>query len=392
MPDTSAIFLPGGLGISTGPADPNRGYGPDQPGSWIYNVLDFAEEHVSRELGKGLATTSPGFQTASTQLHQSPVAMFNCPSRRAAESFLRPGDRPTTATSRSNPGWRRRRTGVAKSDYAANSGDARSFPATTSIAPTATPRSTPRWWTPTNICAYRPLDDRRQGRVCQTGVMYYRSAVRIAQIDDGTSKTYLAGEKWMPVNGYEGPSDEDGPATRPATTNRCTPATSGTTIASPGTPTAGASQEECQPAPDSPGNADRGAERRFGRRAPCHLRNGLLRRFGAQHRVRHRSHRPLAARPPLRRRSRQHRRVLRRLGATPCSARDAATERAILPRTSVHFPSIASRFFRTAVSSAASPSESPRAVRHSSLPHDPLNRSLEPPSRRPSAVPRSAAS
>ena len=25
-------------------ADPNRGYGPDQPGSWVYNILDFVEE------------------------------------------------------------------------------------------------------------------------------------------------------------------------------------------------------------------------------------------------------------------------------------------------------------------------------------------------------------
>src|ERR1700759_644097 len=68
--DTQKYFPTGGWGFDW-TADPNRGYGPDQPGSWIYNILDFVEEANVRNLGKGLATTRAGFQTASTQRHQT---------------------------------------------------------------------------------------------------------------------------------------------------------------------------------------------------------------------------------------------------------------------------------------------------------------------------------
>src|SRR6185503_2032773 len=87
--DTRRYFPSGGWGYDW-TADPNRGYGPDQPGSWIYNVLEYAEEANLRELGKGLATTAAGFQSASTTLHQSPLPMFNCPSRRSARIFPSP--------------------------------------------------------------------------------------------------------------------------------------------------------------------------------------------------------------------------------------------------------------------------------------------------------------
>src|SRR4051794_21033067 len=84
--DTHKYFPSGGWGYDW-TADPNRGFGLDQPGSWIYNILDFVEETPLRNLGKGLATTSPGFQSASTTLHQTPIAIFNCPSRRSARIY-----------------------------------------------------------------------------------------------------------------------------------------------------------------------------------------------------------------------------------------------------------------------------------------------------------------
>ncbi len=41
--------------------------------------------------------------------------------------------------------------------------------------------------------------------------MYYRSKVTVAQIEDGTSNTYLVGEKWMPADGYNGSADYQDP-------------------------------------------------------------------------------------------------------------------------------------------------------------------------------------
>src|SRR3954454_25383737 len=72
--DTHKHFPSGGWGYDW-TADPNRGYGPDQPGSWIYNILDYVEEGTLRNLGKGMATTTAGFQNASITLHQTPIAV-----------------------------------------------------------------------------------------------------------------------------------------------------------------------------------------------------------------------------------------------------------------------------------------------------------------------------
>ena len=79
-------FPSGGWNVSW-TADPNRGVGPDQPGSWIYNLLSFIEQGNLRELGAGATIGSPAFEEASIKLHQTPIATFNCPSRRAAAIY-----------------------------------------------------------------------------------------------------------------------------------------------------------------------------------------------------------------------------------------------------------------------------------------------------------------
>ncbi len=47
-------------------------------------------------------------------------------------------------------------------------------------------------------------------RYYQTGVIYYRSEISGRRIDDGTSNTYLVGEKWLPTDCYEGNSTGSG--------------------------------------------------------------------------------------------------------------------------------------------------------------------------------------
>jgi hypothetical protein len=210
--DTHKYFPSGGWGYDW-TADPNRGYGPDQPGSWIYNILDFVEEGALRNLGKGLATTSAGFQAASTSLHQTPIAMFNCPSRRAARIYPSPWGPPGAQPIREQP-WLAdvARTGVAKSDYAANSGDSIEFAGDNFYRPENYAAIQPDKWTPTNVCqATGNAQNDANIDFCQTGIMYYRSTLKPAQITDGTSKTYLVGEKWMPVAGYEGFTDDKSP-------------------------------------------------------------------------------------------------------------------------------------------------------------------------------------
>ena len=210
--DVHKYFPTGGWGYDW-TADANRGYGPDQPGSWIYNILDYVEEGTVRSLGKGLATSSPGFQTASITLHQTPIAVFNCPSRRSARIYPSPWGPPGNQPICEQP-WLAdvARTGVPKSDYAANAGDSIEFAGDNFYRPTSYATIQPDKWTPTNVCKKtgNPQQDSNVN-FCQTGIMYYRSTLKAAQITDGTSKTYLAGEKWLPAAAYDGFTDQNAP-------------------------------------------------------------------------------------------------------------------------------------------------------------------------------------
>jgi prepilin-type N-terminal cleavage/methylation domain-containing protein len=251
-------------------ADANRGYGPDQPGSWIYNILEYVEETNLRNLGRGLATTSAAFQSASTTLHQSPVAVFNCPSRRPARIYPSPWGPPGNQTIKEQP-WLAAvaRTGVAKSDYAGNSGDSRRFAGDDFYRPDSYATIKPDQWTPTNICTLTgnpQLDD--YVRFCQTGVMYYRSALKTAQITDGTSKTYLVGEKWMPTNGYDGTTDDNDAGYTAGDNQSMYTGYEWDNHRVAWNPNSSASQEEFQPAEDAPATGGSGPERRFGSAHP----------------------------------------------------------------------------------------------------------------------------
>lgn len=198
--DTHKYFPTGGWGLDwTG--DPNRGYGANQPGSWAFSILEYIEEGVVRNGMKGL--TGAGFQQASTQLHQTPISIFNCPSRRPPalrRASWTPGVivqtwLPTASTTQ----------GIVKGDYAANVGDSTYWASDNLWRPTSYANAATGAWTNTGKC--KPVPDVN----CQSGIMYYHSDVGVQQITDGTSKTYLIGEKYVFPDGYEGTSNTTGP-------------------------------------------------------------------------------------------------------------------------------------------------------------------------------------
>jgi hypothetical protein len=185
--------LPSGGWGSKYTADSNEGTGPDQPGSWYYAILPYIEEQALADLGKGLSVTSAAFRTASTTLHQSPVPSFHCPSRRSAKLY------PHNWGTLNAQAWVQNLPAVVKGDYAASSGDSLTHAGVGFgsdsywLPPSYTSLSSPSWTDTSD----------QKTRFYQTGVIHYRSKTRPKDIADGTSKTYMIGEKFLSPDGYE---------------------------------------------------------------------------------------------------------------------------------------------------------------------------------------------
>ena len=109
--------------------EPERGTRDDQPGGWIFNVLDYMEQGTVRDAGSGLSGVARE-QAIALRL-QTPLSRFSCPSRRRMETYMDVSgtEYRTASGSLTIPS-------AARSDYAANSGDASMRTYITELAPT----------------------------------------------------------------------------------------------------------------------------------------------------------------------------------------------------------------------------------------------------------------
>jgi len=174
---THGHFPTGGWGYRW-VGDPDRGAGDRQPGGWVYNLLPYVEQNALHDLGAGLDDTSK--RAAATEVTQSPLKLFHCPSRRRPGRYpFGQADPPVNA----NPVDQ-----VAKSDYAANAGDL-------FVAPIPGPDS---------LDAARTYDFRFSDFAQSTGIVYPRSRVAEGEVRDGLSNTLLYGEKHVDPEQYSG--------------------------------------------------------------------------------------------------------------------------------------------------------------------------------------------
>jgi prepilin-type N-terminal cleavage/methylation domain-containing protein len=158
--------------------DPLRGFGPDQPGGCFYNALPFIEQEGLWGMpddGDALKITAQQKASAAVMC-QTPLAVMNCPSRRPAQVY------PYILGSYWDPRNSNVTTTVARNDYAGNAGDSWiggepniMIPVVTDYLAAATYA-----WPPNRY---------------YTGISYFRSKVTVADVSDGTSNTYMVGEK-----------------------------------------------------------------------------------------------------------------------------------------------------------------------------------------------------
>ncbi len=164
--------------------DPDRGYGKNQPGGWLYNILPYLEKSPLRDWGAGMAYADKKIALAS--LVQVPVATFICPSRRAPEA---------RHTKYSGQYYRNLNVGSgvveAPIDYAVNVGDynirnnniginhAGPLEGEADAIANGTYDDWPDWIKDNSL----------------TGISFIQSMIKVADVTDGTNNTYLAGEK-----------------------------------------------------------------------------------------------------------------------------------------------------------------------------------------------------
>ena len=191
--DAHRHFPTGGWGWSW-VGDPDRGFERSQPGGWTYNILPFVEQKELHALGGSDSTTK---KAALATLFTTPLALFNCPSRRA----------PVLYPKAVNPYNTNHVDACAKGDYAVCVG------ATISAGPY--PYSCSIFGGPPNESAgddpfypwHTDLD------TLLSGISHERSLIRANDIQDGMSNTVMVGEKYVNPDQYSTglqPSDNGG--------------------------------------------------------------------------------------------------------------------------------------------------------------------------------------
>ncbi|MEM8946320.1 MAG: DUF1559 domain-containing protein [Planctomycetota bacterium] len=176
---------------------PEYGYGKDQPGGWLYNILPFIEQQNLHDLGSGF--TGAARNAATLQRVQSPFEGMACPSRRSANVF------PLLSTTSAYAYCETPIELCSKSDYAANAGDMFIAEPLTGVPFSETDYETaknfdwaPVWEArdPYTQIIIPPIEE-------ATGVVFTRSEVALRRVVDGTSNVYMLGEKYLTTDEYE---------------------------------------------------------------------------------------------------------------------------------------------------------------------------------------------
>ncbi len=160
--------------------DPDRGYDKRQPGGWLFNILPYIEQESLRDLGKG------GSATGRTQTAAMPLTTYICPSRRQAIAY------PINTT---NGFYNITPTVLGRTDYAGNVGgtDISLIGTGPGSLSDGDSMADPDWMSSNS-------GNGQTGNA--TGVILRRGMCSMASIIDGTSNTYMAGEKYLFPDDY----------------------------------------------------------------------------------------------------------------------------------------------------------------------------------------------
>ncbi len=213
---TNKHFPTGGWGTDWS-GDADRGVGEEQPGSWLYAILPFIEEQAIHDMPKdgqaSMAPSGPSVQQmdgAQKMIFLPGPAAFYCPSRRPPDVYLVESHHVTFAKNVSPiPVSSSQSFFVGSNDYAGNAGDDLSGSLGDDGGPPVWQAGENKgtagydlWRLYTDSLGLQTLaNGAKKWRF--NGVIFQASEVAIRNIPDGTSKTYLCGERYVRANNYK---------------------------------------------------------------------------------------------------------------------------------------------------------------------------------------------
>jgi prepilin-type N-terminal cleavage/methylation domain-containing protein len=180
-----------------------RGYGRNQPGSWMYSILPFIEMKPLHDMTSG--TSGAARSKLGKQMCSTPIGVFNCPTRRQSIVYPIGGWTPAQLTPWCGDTVQTEALQmVARSDYACNSGSAYTDPGI--VYPGYSTGLS--GWGPADIgqasssgAAWTTIEK------YNTGVCYPGSQTKVKDIRGGTSHVILFGEKYLNPDSYFNASD-----------------------------------------------------------------------------------------------------------------------------------------------------------------------------------------
>ncbi len=197
--ENSMKFFPSGGWGWHWMGDPDGGNGKDQPGSWVYSILPYLEQSSVRTIAQGLAPAQKRVELM--KLAQSAVPVMNCPSRRGVGGTNGNG---VVYPMYYSDAYRNMNTPrvVVRGDYGGCFNGRKYYEPLDGLPEPGTldQGKTTFNWIPTE----KAYDAKVKGYVDRfDGVINVHTPIEIRQITDGTSKTYLLGEKFLESNHYE---------------------------------------------------------------------------------------------------------------------------------------------------------------------------------------------
>lgn len=179
--------------------DAMRGFGKKQTGGWMYNILPYIEEQALHDMtNDGNAAITAQQKAAAAVMQQTPVSIYNCPSRRTAKTY------PYTLSSNWQPVNSDPVTVVARGDYAANGGDGKEGKKYAVFDANGTIVDYKDIVPPLGYALLdNPILFEFPSEKGQTGVNFMGAEISIRKIVDGTSHVYMVGEKYVNADKYE---------------------------------------------------------------------------------------------------------------------------------------------------------------------------------------------